>query len=93
MALYKDKNTVSDSHGIGVIKRHGESFEGMCRRFKRIISKTGIIKELNQRKFFEKKCEKKKRKNAESIKRMEKRERTPNERNSSRRQNSSTTEV
>jgi len=87
MSLYKEtKNVISDSHGIGVIKRRGESFESLCRRFKRVISKTGIIKELNQRKFYEKDCTKRKRKKAESIKRMEKRERNANENRSSRRQ-------
>ena len=90
MTLYKEtKNVISDSHGIGVTKRNGESFESLCRRFKRIISKTGLIKEINERKFYEKKCTKKKRKKAESIKRMEKRERNTNENRSSRRQNRS----
>lgn len=42
--------------------RKGESFEGALRRFKRQIEKEGILKEIRERKHYEKPSEKKRRK-------------------------------
>lgn len=42
--------------------RRGESFEMALRRFKRQIEKDGILKEVRERKHYEKPSEKKRRK-------------------------------
>ena len=71
----KDKKIVSDSHGIGVQAGYHEPFEILLKRFKRTISKNGNIKEINQRRYYEKPSDRKKRKKAESIKRSRQKER------------------
>ncbi len=70
MTLYNKKHSViSDSSGIGVNAKPGESFDSLIRRFKRLISKEGIIKEVNDRRYYKKKSIVKKRRKSESIKR------------------------
>jgi small subunit ribosomal protein S21 len=46
----------------GVIVRDGESFEKALRRFSKIIEKEGILSEVKKNQFYEKPCERKKRK-------------------------------
>lgn len=70
MTSYNDRNKIiSDNEGIGVVAGYNESFESLIKRFKRTISKNGNIKEVGQKRFFEKPSDKRKRKKAESIKR------------------------
>jgi len=70
MTLYNKKGRlISDSKGIGVISGSGEHFDSLLRRFKRTVSKAGIIKEVHQRRFHEKSSVRKNRKKSESIKR------------------------
>jgi len=70
MTSFKEKyKTISDTEGIGVIAGYNEHFESLFKRFKKTISKNGNIKEVNQRRFYEKPSDKRKRKKAESIKR------------------------
>ena len=71
MTSYNYRKDTTDN-GIGVIARPNEHFESLFRRFKRSVSKSGIIKEANQKRYYEKKCDKRKRKKAESIKRIQK---------------------
>jgi len=76
MTSFKEKyKIISDSEGIGVVANYNESFESLIKRFKRTISKNGNIKELGQKRFYEKPSDKRKRKKAESIKRSKTNER------------------
>ena len=52
------------------IKIHkGESFESALRRFKRQIEKEGILREIRDRKHYEKPSEKKRKKRSKSFSR------------------------
>ena len=53
-----------------VAKRDNESFEGMMRRFKKKVSKSGLLKELKYRMEYEKPCDKRNRKLRESIRKI-----------------------
>lgn len=78
MASY---NTQIDNRiGISVMSKSGESFESLMRRFKRSISKSGIMKDLQSKRYFEKPSQQRKRKKAESIKRSQKKEYVENDR-------------
>ena len=73
MVLYN--TTLNDNKpGIAVVSKKGESFESLMRRFKRSISKNGIMKDVQANRYFEKPCQRRKRKKAESIKRTNKKE-------------------
>ena len=76
MNSYKNTRTntntadgISDLKGIGVIAKRNESFDNLIKRFKRTVSKAGIIKEVQARRFYEKDSVKRNRKKSESIKR------------------------
>jgi len=51
--------------------REEESFEGAVRRFKRKCEKSGILTELKKRQHYEKPSVKRKRKNAQARKKMQ----------------------
>lgn len=53
--------------GVCVVKRKGESTEELIRRFKKKFSKSGIIKELREKMYYEQPCIAKKRKRAQAI--------------------------
>ena len=53
--------------------KDGEVFEYALRKFKRVIEKAGIIKELRKREFFQKRSEKRKHEKAAAKKRLLKR--------------------
>ncbi len=53
--------------------KDNEPFEFALRRFKRIVEKTGLIKELRARSFYEKPKSERKRKHAAAVKRQYKR--------------------
>ena len=72
MDSYKKENQFLTSNGMGVSRKPDESFESLFRRFKRVISKSGIIKEINSKRYHEKDSDKRKRKKSESIKRHKK---------------------
>jgi small subunit ribosomal protein S21 len=53
--------------GVCVVKRKGESTEDLIRRFKKKFSKSGIIKELREKMYYEQPCIAKKKKRAQAI--------------------------
>jgi small subunit ribosomal protein S21 len=61
-----------ERNGICVVRRKDESFEDLLKRFRKKFSKSGIIKELRDRTYYEKPSAKKRRKKAQSIKGIEK---------------------
>ena len=52
--------------------RESEHFDAALRRFKRECEKAGIFRELRRREYYEKPTEKRKRRKAAAIKRLEK---------------------
>jgi len=74
MASYNIKPMMNGKPGIAVVAKRGEGFEGLMRRFKRSVSKNGVMKDLQSKQYFEKPCQRRKRKKAESIKRTNKKE-------------------
>jgi len=60
--------------GICVVRRKGESDENFIKRFKKKFSKSGISKELRERMYFEKPCDKKRRKRIQSLRAMKREE-------------------
>ena len=57
----------------GVRIRESEHFDAALRRFKRVCEKAGVIKELRRREYYEKPTQKRKRRKAAGIKRVQKR--------------------
>lgn len=53
--------------GICVVKRRGESTESLIKRFRKKFSKSNVIKELQEKMFFEKPGDKKRRKKEQNI--------------------------
>ena len=51
-----------------IVRRDNESLEDALRRFKRDVSKTGVLREARQREHYEKPSEAKKRKRKELAK-------------------------
>jgi len=76
MVLYKDRRLENSKPGIVVVAKKGEGFESLMRRFKRSISKNGIMKDVQSKRFYEKPSQRRNRKKAESIKRSRKKEDT-----------------
>jgi len=56
-----------------IILGSNEHFESALRKFKKKTEKEGIMKEVKKRTFYEKPCEKRKRKQAAADKRVKKR--------------------
>jgi len=56
-----------------VTARPGESFDSLCRRFKKAVERAGILADYRQHEFFEKPSVQKKRKKAAAKKRYIKR--------------------
>ncbi len=55
-----------------VVRRDNESLEDALRRFKRDVSKTGVLREARQREHYEKPSEAKKRRRQELAKKRHK---------------------
>lgn len=70
--------------GVCVVKRERESDEDLLRRFRKKFSKSGLMKEIKEKMYFEKPSDKKRRKRAQAaqIRRQEeeKREKFANKR-------------
>jgi small subunit ribosomal protein S21 len=70
--------------GVCVVKRKTESDEDLLRRFRKKFSKSGLMKEIKEKMYFEKPSDKKRRKRAQAaqIRRQEeeKREKFANKR-------------
>lgn len=60
--------------GVGVIRRRDESDEELLKRFRKKFSKSGIIKELKERVYYEKPSDKRRRKKAQSIRNIRREE-------------------
>ena len=77
MAPIKKTNSYSkhyhpeENSGICVVKREGESADNLIRRFRRKFSKSGMVKELRDRMFYEKPSDKKRRKKMQCIRNIE----------------------
>lgn len=56
------------------LKHEHERFDSLLKRFKKVVEKSGLEKELRNRQFFEKGSEKRKRRKAAAFKREEKRQ-------------------
>ena len=63
---------------ITIILKNGEYIDTALRRFKRLIEKTGLIKELKQRKRYEKPSKERQRKITAAIKRRLKKQNIQN---------------
>jgi|GEM_PF-523446 len=61
-----------ENSGICVIKRDDENYEDLLKRFRKKFSKSGIIKDLRDKSYYEKPSDKKRRKRAQSIRAREK---------------------
>lgn len=60
-----------NDNGMCVYKKPGEDGERLIKRFKKKISKCGIISELKNKRYYVKPSERKKRKRMEAIKNQE----------------------
>lgn len=57
--------------GICVVRRKGETFEELMKRFRKKYSKSGIAKEFHDKMYYEKPSDKRRRKRAQSIRLLE----------------------
>lgn len=67
MSSYHEHYKPEEHTGICVVRRKGEPFEVLMKRFRKIYAKSGITKELHDRMYYEKPGDKKRRKKAQSI--------------------------
>lgn len=72
MASYHKYYHPDENAGICVVKREGENDEDLLKRFRKKFSKSGIIKELRDRSYYEKPSDKKRRKRSQAIRAKEK---------------------
>lgn len=72
MASYHKYYHPDENAGICVVKREGESYEDLMKRFRKKFSKSGIIRDLRDKAYYEKPSDKKRRKRAQSIRAREK---------------------
>jgi small subunit ribosomal protein S21 len=69
----KTKNYYPEErNGICVVRRENESDESLLKRFRKRFSKSGMIKEVRERMYFEKPSDKRRRKKAQQIRAIEK---------------------
>ncbi|RLE44455.1 30S ribosomal protein S21 [Candidatus Woesearchaeota archaeon] len=54
----------------GVKRKDGETFEEMLKRFKKVITKDGILQEYKKRQFYEKPSERRKKEMAAARRRL-----------------------
>ena len=62
-----NKYTPEENFGICVVKKRGEPTEDLMRRFKKKVSKSGIIREAKEKMRYEKPSDRKRRKRAQSL--------------------------
>ena len=55
-----------------VVVEKGESFEGVLRRFKKVVQEDRILSEVRRRRFYEKPCQIRKRKKAAKMRKSRK---------------------
>ena len=68
----KSKNYFPEEHsGICVVRRPDESFEDLIKRFKKKYSKSGLVRELKEKMYYEKPSVKKRRKKMQYIRAIE----------------------
>jgi len=72
MASYHKYYHPDENTGICAVKREGESDEDLLKRYRKKFSKSGVIKELRDRAYYEKPSDKKRRKKSQSIRAREK---------------------
>ena len=72
MASYNKYYHPEENSGICVVRREGENYEDLLKRFRKKFSKSGVIKDLRDRTYYEKPSDKKRRKRAQSIRAREK---------------------
>jgi len=71
---YNTRDNETQEYGLIVRSREGENFESLIKRFKRKVSKDGIIQEVRKRIFYEKPSVKKNRKRRENIQKLKQNE-------------------
>ena len=64
---YKKNYYPDEKSGICVVRRDGESVEDLLKRFRKKFSKSGVIKEVRDRMYYEKPSFKRRRKKMQSI--------------------------
>lgn len=69
MAYYKNVSTLERNNGMIVVRKPGEPFEILLKRFKKKVMNCQILQELKMRQEFEKPSQKKMRKKRAAIKR------------------------
>eukprot|EP00262_Sarcandra_glabra_P001103 TRINITY_DN1111_c0_g2_i1.p1 TRINITY_DN1111_c0_g2~~TRINITY_DN1111_c0_g2_i1.p1 ORF type:complete len:174 (-),score=36.63 TRINITY_DN1111_c0_g2_i1:114-635(-) len=67
----------NSAYNVQIVVEDGEAEEALLRRFKREVSKAGVIQECKRRRFFENKHEEKKRKAREASRRNRRRRSGP----------------
>lgn len=72
MASYNKYYHPEESAGICVVRREGEDYEDLMKRFRKKFSKSGVIKDLRDKTYYEKPSDKKRRKRAQSLRAREK---------------------
>lgn len=71
MAYYKNNSSIIErNNGMLVVRKPGEPFEILLKRFKKKVMNCQILQELKMRQEFEKPSQKRMRKKRAAIKRM-----------------------
>lgn len=71
---FNNKIAAHEKSGIFVVRRRGESDEDLLRRFRKKYSKSGIVKELKERMYYEKPSDKKRRKRKQAQRTLQREE-------------------
>lgn len=66
-ASYQKHYHPAEQAGICVVRRKGETDDELLKRFRKRYSKSGLSKELRDRMYYEKPCDKRRRKKMQSI--------------------------
>ena len=72
MAYYNPHQTNDLGGGIVVYLREGESVDSLVKRFKKRVSKSGILLDLKEKMFYESKGERRRRKQEASRRKQQK---------------------
>lgn len=72
VASYHKNYYPEENNGICVSRRKGEGDEELLKRFRKKLSKSGIVKEHREKMYFEKPSDKRRRKKAQSIRAFKK---------------------
>lgn len=63
-----------ESTGICVVRKDNESDEDLLKRFRKKFSKSGIMREIREKMYYEKPSDRRRRKKAQSIRMIEREE-------------------